>query len=221
MKAIQTFYKGYYFRSRLEARWAVFFDALKLDWTYEVEGYELPSGRWYLPDFLVKTPQGGDIWYEVKPTEESDDGKLKEFHQVLHKPFDDWVEDLKTTEKIPTIARAAMLTGDPMAHIGRLHVYRNGLKSNVSICPRCGLIGHAANGEYGDMYGCEACDFETPCGGGHPYETGVLGIKCTPHKGMVVFDSNDYVTFKKRIVYAAVQARSARFEHGQSGPTIR
>lgn len=30
MKAIETRYKGYRFRSRLEARWAVFFDALGL-----------------------------------------------------------------------------------------------------------------------------------------------------------------------------------------------
>lgn len=28
VKAIDTVYKGYRFRSRLEARWAVFFDAL-------------------------------------------------------------------------------------------------------------------------------------------------------------------------------------------------
>lgn len=52
MKAIETAYKGFRFRSRLEARWAVFFDALGLRWEYEREGYELPSGR-YLPDFFV------------------------------------------------------------------------------------------------------------------------------------------------------------------------
>lgn len=48
--SIDTIYKGYRFRSRLEARWAVFFDHLKLNWVYEHEGYALPSG-WYLPDF--------------------------------------------------------------------------------------------------------------------------------------------------------------------------
>lgn len=53
IKAIQTVYKGYKFRSRLEARWAVFFDALGLDWEYEPEGYELPDGTWYLPDFYI------------------------------------------------------------------------------------------------------------------------------------------------------------------------
>lgn len=29
IKAIDTYYKGYRFRSRLEARWAVFFDAAR------------------------------------------------------------------------------------------------------------------------------------------------------------------------------------------------
>jgi hypothetical protein len=61
-KAIETLYKGYRFRSRLEARWAVFFDASKIEWEYEVEGYELPSGR-YLPDFWL--PQV-NMWAEVK-----------------------------------------------------------------------------------------------------------------------------------------------------------
>ena len=63
MQAIQTRYRGYHFRSRLEARWAVFFDALNVAWEYEIEGFELPSGR-YLPDFKL----GHDHrWVEVKP----------------------------------------------------------------------------------------------------------------------------------------------------------
>lgn len=53
IKAIETAYKGYSFRSRLEARWAVFFDALGIEWQYEPEGFELPSG-WYLPDFAFR-----------------------------------------------------------------------------------------------------------------------------------------------------------------------
>ena len=40
IKAIETFYKGYHFRSRLEARWAVFFETLGIPWKYEVEGFE-------------------------------------------------------------------------------------------------------------------------------------------------------------------------------------
>lgn len=60
IKAIETEYKGYRFRSRLEARWAVFFDALEYDWEYEPEGFDL-GNLYYLPDFKI-----GDDWYEVK-----------------------------------------------------------------------------------------------------------------------------------------------------------
>ena len=67
MKAIETKYKGYRFRSRLEARWAVFFDALGIEWRYEPEGFECCGAR-YLPDFYL--PQS-NTWVEVKPTDEA------------------------------------------------------------------------------------------------------------------------------------------------------
>lgn len=49
---IQTLYNGIKYRSRTEARWALFFDKLGWNAEYEAEGYQLPSG-WYLPDFYV------------------------------------------------------------------------------------------------------------------------------------------------------------------------
>lgn len=67
--AIQTEYKGYRFRSRLEARWAVFFDACHVRWEYEPEGFALGNGMYYLPDFLLHDVQGrvaGDLYVEVK-----------------------------------------------------------------------------------------------------------------------------------------------------------
>ena len=54
IKAIETYYNGYRFRSRLEARWAVFFDTLGVKYEYEPEGFELDGGLRYLPDFRVK-----------------------------------------------------------------------------------------------------------------------------------------------------------------------
>lgn len=57
MKAIETVYNGYRFRSRLEARWTVFFDALGVkeeDYEYEPEGFVLDDGTRYLPDFRIK-----------------------------------------------------------------------------------------------------------------------------------------------------------------------
>ena len=53
MKVIETEYKDYLFRSRLEARWAVFFDACGIRWEYEPEGIILSDGSWYLPDFYL------------------------------------------------------------------------------------------------------------------------------------------------------------------------
>lgn len=64
IKPIETVYKGYRFRSRLEARWAVYFDAIGIDWEYEKEGYDLGDGFYYLPDFWL--PQV-NMWGEVKP----------------------------------------------------------------------------------------------------------------------------------------------------------
>ena len=67
IKAIETKYKGYRFRSRLEARWAVFFDALGLQWEYEPEGYDLGEAGWYLPDFKIFFGENRSYaWFEVK-----------------------------------------------------------------------------------------------------------------------------------------------------------
>lgn len=68
IKALPTYYRGYHFRSRLEARWAVFFDDLGIQWEYELEGFEMDGGEWYLPDFYLPRfhyPNG--IYVEVKP----------------------------------------------------------------------------------------------------------------------------------------------------------
>jgi hypothetical protein len=76
IKAIQTRYADYLFRSRLEARWAVFFDAMKLDWRYEPEGYILPNGERYLPDFKINLRKG-PLWAEVKPEGGSEDKLIR------------------------------------------------------------------------------------------------------------------------------------------------
>jgi hypothetical protein len=53
IKPIETVYNGYRFRSRLEAKWAVFFDAAGIKYQYEPEGFELEDGTRYLPDFYL------------------------------------------------------------------------------------------------------------------------------------------------------------------------
>lgn len=62
IKPIETYYNGYRFRSRLEARWAVFFRAVGLEYQYEPEGFEM-GGICYLPDFYIPSI---DRWFEIK-----------------------------------------------------------------------------------------------------------------------------------------------------------
>jgi len=72
--AIETRYAGCRFRSRLEARWAVFFDTLGVAWQYEPQGFVVDD-RAYLPDFLL-TECG--TWVEVK----GDECELD--HELMH-----------------------------------------------------------------------------------------------------------------------------------------
>lgn len=69
---ITTEYKGFKFRSRLEARWAVFFDAIGVKWLYEPEGFKLPNNSSYLPDFYLPDL---NKYVEVKGILNSNDSK--------------------------------------------------------------------------------------------------------------------------------------------------
>jgi len=74
--ALDTYYNGYKFRSRLEVRWAVFLDAAGVEYLNESEGFDVPGGFYYLPDFFLS--QGirfigeatlrQNVWVEIKPT---------------------------------------------------------------------------------------------------------------------------------------------------------
>lgn len=75
IQAIPTRYNGFTFRSRLEARWAVFFDEIKVKYEYEPEGFDFsgyphidefltPGDRYYLPDFWLPTLK---TYIEIKP----------------------------------------------------------------------------------------------------------------------------------------------------------
>lgn len=92
IKAIETVYKGYRFRSRLEARWAVFFDAIGVKWEYEPQGFDLGEGLYYLPDFLLhgvtinhgNYEEDCDIYVEVKGNiTEKDKEKIERFANVV------------------------------------------------------------------------------------------------------------------------------------------
>ncbi len=63
---IPTTYRGIRFRSRLEARWAAFFD--RLGWPWQYEPFDLPG---YIPDFVVRLER--DLLVEIKPAMALDD----------------------------------------------------------------------------------------------------------------------------------------------------
>lgn len=48
-----TLFRGYKFRSKLEAKWAVFFDSLNIAFEYEPEAFVCDDGSQYTPDFFL------------------------------------------------------------------------------------------------------------------------------------------------------------------------
>lgn len=194
IKAIDTHYAGYKFRSRLEARWAVFFDHLGSDWQYEPEGFELPGLVRYLPDFKVTSPQGFVAWYEVKASKDKDDGKMALFEKSLDSSPNDGFYLFN------------VLCGDPIEFLGS--------SPAVSVCPRCGGIFNIPGD--GDSWECWQCDLDTPSGSDSPTETGFLAAtKVYPHKGSVLFfDQGSKSLWSRHVLAAALEARQARFEHG-------
>lgn len=192
IKPIETVYKGYRFRSRLEARWAVFFDAVDAGLgtriLYEPEGFQLADGTMYLPDFYDKDT---GIWIEVKGVmSDLDLHKLKLFRG------EDYSKTLLVLGNIPTEEEAADLLGtaynyapedwgcDGAFGIGWDYPYL------PCICPVCGKFGFTFDGR---------------------------GWRVCAHDGN---DGKHYSYDHPRIIEAFRKARQARFEHGET-PIIR
>ena len=83
MKGIPTVYKGIRFRSRLEARWACFFDMIGQKWQYEP--YDLAG---WIPDFAIQVGRGfKNTLVEVKPTFDNlEELKSKIINSVMKSP---------------------------------------------------------------------------------------------------------------------------------------
>src|SRR5215212_2705768 len=62
IESIETFYNDICFRSRLEARWAIFWDSLKVTYEYEPRKFDFGEIR-YIPDFWLPEQQK---WVEIK-----------------------------------------------------------------------------------------------------------------------------------------------------------
>lgn len=63
---IPTILAGVSYRSRLEARHAIYFQQRGLAFLYEPHTYHFRTGGAYRPDFFL--PGSLQSWYEVKPT---------------------------------------------------------------------------------------------------------------------------------------------------------
>lgn len=81
LKPIETIYKRHRFRSRAEARWAVFFDHVNMKWLYEPEGIEI-DGTNYLPDFWLPESK---TFFEVKGI--MDDDSLEKINKLVDAGF--------------------------------------------------------------------------------------------------------------------------------------
>ena len=81
IKALPTMYDGTLYRSRTEARWAVFFDRLfmRAAFFYEAQGY-LVRQKGYLPDFLLP---GQRLFGEVKPAIDADPDGVQKLRDLV------------------------------------------------------------------------------------------------------------------------------------------
>lgn len=212
--AIPTRYAGCHFRSRLEARWAVFFDTLGIKWEYEPEGlkttYRLSTcpnhpefvgcaGHPqcvipYLPDFWL--PDYG-FWVEVKGDLNDDNALLKLLEAAAC---------VSINSGACGTARGEIVVFGPIPSYRdewepyRLHFHKGMLYAIPFTDKRC--YGSYENTVAGD-YGGELADIIS---GAH---SGVLAD--------YILGGDVCARTPPWIKQALTAARSARFEHGQSG----
>lgn len=188
--ALETYYNGYRFRSRLEARWAVFFDAAGIGYQYEPEGYRLSDGTAYLPDFFL--PEF-NIFAEIKANRDLDDGKAERFAR----DFTDFGDDY---------GGILVCYGDPYIMDLRF----------ISFCEEDADGG----GQFDTDDAMDVTSFLIDRDHGWPFllievEKAELGFHNTDRVTGISCRPKDVDPFPIRV--AAAKARQARFEHGERG----
>jgi len=230
IKAIETRYKGYRFRSRLEARWAVFFDALGIKWEYEKEGYDLGAAGWYLPDFWLPDQK---VWIEVKGDDISDKDMAKV--KALRDQSDCEVLVIGNIEKGMCCYTLALAKDYPVSCRVDTSIYAPedvpgwGM---VVLCPVCGDYYVHIGGEpvrtLSDSYEAwdgrgEAVRIPMYCEQGHRWHVrfgfhkgcmwhGIENVYEEEQNVFVVLANGD----KALLDSAIAAARAARFEHGET-----
>lgn len=133
-----TLYRGVRFRSRLEARWAVFLTSLRVPWTYEPE---IDGISGYVPDFDI-----GLCLMEVKPDSWTTvDPRWKELAVATNR-------DLYVVRGAPGKWEGGRLTGG----IRRGLLFRGGTGdcSNDVVWTECATCGATALASVGDVPPC-------------------------------------------------------------------
>ncbi len=198
VKALDTEYKGYKFRSRLEARWAVFFDSLGVEWEYEPEGFDLGGGLHYLPDFRLHGvtinhafyKENCTIYVEVKGNMTAGDAlKINRFYEL-------GISEEKELSETPVLVVGNIPEGSDMAEI----------------------ILYMQEKAYGDLNAANPYNFETIDG---DYFAAYPGVD---KDGIFTLFGDDYsyLCDMDRVLTARAynKARQARFEYGET-PAFR
>lgn len=198
MKAIETIYKGYRFRSRLEARWAVFFDTAKIEWQYEPEGFLLKNKKMYLPDFFLpnvslRSTETNGVYIEIKPTPK----EIDIFTNSIIRPPDDEGYEFTYFDE-PLVAFAGLPPGlDEWQQTSGYQISQG--FDNFMIFMKCLACGHVKI-EYneGNYYECPRCCYSK--------------MDCSDLKNGIYENDIFYI--------ASNAAKSARFEYGENGLTL-
>lgn len=229
IKAIETVYSGYRFRSRLEARWAVFFNHLSVRFEYEKEGFDLGGVR-YLPDFWLPQQK---IWVEIKgesPAPEETD-KAQRLATATGRMAFIFAGDIVVPQDTSTGGHQVN-TGVPFYPGGDANDTRSFYSDFATWydCPHCGQLGLMAQLETrrGRQYST-ACDcivqwWEAVKALSRLMPPAVQQCGSIAIGGMIPTWITDVRWFAEkmmqgspRLVAAYTAARQARFEHGESG----
>lgn len=207
IKAIETHYNGYRFRSRLEARWAVFFDAAGIPYEYEPEGYVLSDGTCYLPDFYLPSLH---MYLEIKHSNIQREERL-EAMKKLEELFDG---DCFKEEGNGIVV--ALAIGEPFEYDTYCYCHfgvkkENSFKSWFDFYFAKGTVGYSITYDCGFKFDKNFVSIN------------VYGIQTEGEFSNSAFDPTSplingfQITKADYFKDAANKARQARFEHGECG----
>lgn len=192
IRSIDTTYAGCRFRSRLEARWVVAFNALGIAWTYEPQGLEVThrldncdTTFRYLPDFWLPDQRA---WGEVKG--ELDRTALTRLLNAAASLSSNNGAGCHDSGGNDLVVFGPLATSYGIAMPARLHMHKGDLIASCFFC----------------TYPCRGIVVADDCDGAHAAADALLrGVYCAEHCS------------NPRILAALDAARTARFEFGRRG----